>query len=61
MIGDRGVDMRAARHHGVAGIGALWGYGSRDELFAEGAQDFCSTPAEIPGSLTALALTRKPR
>jgi phosphoglycolate phosphatase len=61
MIGDRGADMRAARHHGVAGLGALWGYGTREELHAEGARDFCRAPGEIPGSLAALGLTRKPR
>jgi phosphoglycolate phosphatase len=61
MIGDRGADMRAARHHRVAGLGALWGYGTREELRAEGAVDFCRVPGEVPGSLAALSLTRTPR
>lgn len=61
LIGDRGADMRAARHHGVAGLGALWGYGTRDELLAGGAHALCAAPDAIPGSLAALALIRTPR
>jgi phosphoglycolate phosphatase len=48
MVGDRGADMRAARHHGVTGIGALWGYGSREELEGAGAHALCDTPAMLP-------------
>lgn len=33
-IGDRGVDMAAARDHGLEAIGVAWGYGSREELEA---------------------------
>jgi phosphoglycolate phosphatase len=44
MIGDRGADMRAARHHGLTGIGALWGYGSPEELDEHGAHRLCATP-----------------
>jgi phosphoglycolate phosphatase len=47
MIGDRGMDMRAARHHGAAAIGALWGYGSRDELLSHGAQHLCAAPRDL--------------
>lgn len=61
MIGDRGVDMRAARHHGVTGLGALWGYGSRDELLEHGAHALCATPAELPRAVAALAISRTPR
>jgi phosphoglycolate phosphatase len=57
MIGDRGVDMRAARHHGVAAVGALWGYGSAEELDAHGAQLLCATPREL---VAALAVSRRP-
>ena len=51
MIGDRGADMIAARHHGVRAVAALWGYGSREELMQGGAQAFCASPAELPGTL----------
>jgi phosphoglycolate phosphatase len=52
MIGDRGVDMVAARHHGLAALGALWGYGSREELAHAGAQRFCELPRDIPAVLS---------
>ena len=51
MIGDRGADMIAARHHGVHALGALWGYGSREELTAAGAQSFADSPAGIIAAL----------
>lgn len=51
MIGDRGADMIAARHHGVRAVGALWGYGSREELEAAGAHALCGLPREIPASV----------
>lgn len=46
MIGDREYDMIGARATGVAGVGALWGYGSREELLAAGAQAVAATPGE---------------
>jgi phosphoglycolate phosphatase len=51
MIGDRGADMVAARHHGLHAIGVLWGYGSRDELEGAGAQALCDRPQALPGAL----------
>jgi phosphoglycolate phosphatase len=51
MIGDRGVDMRAARHHGVRAVGALWGYGSAEELQSAGAHALCESPAHLPRAL----------
>ncbi|APV48436.1 hypothetical protein BWI17_01290 [Betaproteobacteria bacterium GR16-43] len=47
MVGDRGVDMVAARLHGLAAVGALWGYGSADELVAAGAEVLCDSPAAL--------------
>jgi phosphoglycolate phosphatase len=47
MVGDRGVDMRAARHHGLRAVGALWGYGTRDELLEHGAHALCERPGEL--------------
>jgi phosphoglycolate phosphatase len=54
MIGDRGADMRAARHHGVTALGALWGYGSRGELEAHGAQHLCGSPGELAAALARI-------
>ncbi len=51
MVGDRANDMVAARHHGIRAVGALWGYGSRDELAAAGAHAFCDRPGSLPASL----------
>lgn len=47
MIGDRSYDMVGAKAHGVFGVGALWGYGSREELLAAGASALCDAPAHI--------------
>ncbi|MCM2327384.1 MAG: HAD hydrolase-like protein [Lysobacter sp.] len=58
MIGDRGVDMVAARHHGARALGATWGYGSRDELRGAGAQAFCDSPGDIPGCVARLLAPR---
>jgi phosphoglycolate phosphatase len=57
MVGDRGVDMLAARHHGARAVGALWGYGSREELAGGGAHELLERPAQIPGAI----LSRTPR
>ncbi len=47
MIGDRRFDMIGARNHGIKAIGALWGYGSKDELINAGADEICAHPGEI--------------
>jgi phosphoglycolate phosphatase len=47
MVGDRGADMIAARHHGLRAVGALWGYGTREELLEGGAQALCAEPAAL--------------
>ena len=46
-IGDRGVDMSAARDHGLEPVGVGWGYGSHKELTAAGAQHTFDTVAEL--------------
>jgi len=61
MIGDRGVDMRAARHHGLAALGALWGYGSRGELLEHGAHALCERPAAVAEAASSAAATRTRR
>ena len=53
MIGDRGADMVAARHHGLRAVGAVWGYGSAEELQAAGAHVLCASPGEIAAVLAS--------
>lgn len=48
MIGDRADDLRAAKDHGLHGIGVTYGYGSREELQSAG-------PEKIVDSVEALA------
>jgi phosphoglycolate phosphatase len=47
MVGDRHNDMEAARYHGIRAIGALWGYGSREELLEAGAEVLLRLPGEL--------------
>jgi phosphoglycolate phosphatase len=47
MVGDRSHDMVGARANGLCAIGVLWGYGSRDELVAAGADRLIATPGEL--------------
>jgi phosphoglycolate phosphatase len=54
MIGDRAVDMVAARANHVRSIGVLWGYGSQSELVDAGADRLCASPGELA---TVLGLT----
>jgi len=39
MIGDRHVDIAAAKHNGLLSMGVLWGFGSEEEL-SEAAPDY---------------------
>ena len=47
MLGDRMHDARGALHNGLAALGALWGYGTREELEAAGAA-VAEAPPEAP-------------
>lgn len=47
MIGDREHDILAAKAHGIATIGVLYGYGSREELVRAGADTLVASPGEI--------------
>ena len=47
MIGDRHLDIDGARHHGMRGIGVLWGFGDEDELRAAGAHGLAREPREL--------------
>ncbi len=47
MVGDRDVDLIAARHNQLTAIGVLWGYGSYAELSAERPDALVTTPAAL--------------
>lgn len=53
MIGDRRMDIEGARHHGMANIGVLWGFGRETELRGAGAERLAATPAQLPVMLAA--------
>jgi phosphoglycolate phosphatase len=52
MAGDRKHDILGAKESGIASVGVLYGYGSREELEAAGADRIAGSPEE----LTALLL-----
>lgn len=52
MIGDRKYDMEGAIRNGVSAIGALWGYGTQEELRNAGAEILVSSPAALPDLLS---------
>jgi phosphoglycolate phosphatase len=47
LVGDREHDIIGAHAHGIGGFGALWGYGSRAELEAAGADTLLAAPADV--------------
>jgi len=47
MIGDRRHDIIGAHNNQIASIGALYGYGSREELESAGAKRLASSPDEL--------------
>ncbi|MCL1077767.1 HAD-IA family hydrolase [Parashewanella spongiae] len=47
MIGDRGVDISAAKQNGLRSAAVLWGYGSLAELTAESANFIVHRPIEL--------------
>jgi phosphoglycolate phosphatase len=55
MIGDRAVDIIAAKANRLRSIGVLWGYGTADELTSAGADILCREPTGLLGTLNLLA------
>ncbi len=51
MVGDRRHDIEGARANGVMALGVLWGYGTRDELVAAGAQRLVERVVDLPSTL----------
>ena len=47
LVGDREHDIRGAHAHGIEGFGALWGYGTHEELTAAGADALLARPADV--------------
>jgi len=54
MIGDRSYDIVGAKANGVACMGVSWGYGSRDELHAAGADLVVDMVDELPAASRTL-------
>jgi phosphoglycolate phosphatase len=55
MVGDRNLDIAAARAHGIRSIGALWGFGERRELIEAGADALCESPRALVTCLARAA------
>jgi phosphoglycolate phosphatase len=51
MVGDRHVDMEAARAHGLRAVGVTWGFGTPEELLTGGADVLVDTPADLPAAV----------
>jgi phosphoglycolate phosphatase len=47
IVGDRAHDIAAGKRNDIFTIGVTYGYGSRDELAAAGADRICQSPAEV--------------
>jgi phosphoglycolate phosphatase len=47
VIGDRGVDIQAAKKCGMPSIGVTYGYGTKEELNAAGADMVAETVGEL--------------
>jgi phosphoglycolate phosphatase len=58
-VGDREHDVFGAHAHGLTAIGALWGYGSAEELADAGADVLVATPAELEAAVTGGALSER--
>ena len=55
MVGDRAVDILAAKANGIRSIGVLWGYGSETELARAGADRLCRKPEELVSCLKQMS------
>jgi len=57
MIGDRRHDVEAAHANGLPAVGVLWGYGSREELVAAGADALVESMRQLVQVLGATPAT----
>jgi phosphoglycolate phosphatase len=51
LVGDRHVDVEAARENGIGCVGVLWGIGDEAELRAAGADPIVASPSELAAAL----------
>lgn len=58
MVGDRRHDIEGAKAMNMRSLGALWGYGTSEELQTAGADQLLTTPTELPEAALAM-LTSK--
>jgi len=54
MVGDRRYDVAGAHANKIRALGVLWGYGSRDELEAAGADGLVAEPDGLPRAALAM-------
>ena len=54
MVGDRQYDISGAHSVGMRGLGALWGYGTHDELEAAGSDKLVASPAGLAGAVVSM-------
>lgn len=47
MIGDRDIDISAARQNALGSVGVLWGFGERDEIEAAAPDHILTVPDEL--------------
>lgn len=55
MVGDREHDIRGARARRLRSIGVLWGFGTREELLAAGADRLAESVDDLPRVVASLA------
>ena len=55
MVGDRRHDIAGAQAVGMRSLGVLWGYGSRDELVAAGADQLVELASDLPGIVLSMS------
>ncbi|WP_376096502.1 HAD hydrolase-like protein [Roseomonas sp. CCTCC AB2023176] len=54
MVGDRRYDIAGAHANGLRAIGALWGYGTREELEAAGADGLAASVDALPDAVRSV-------
>lgn len=55
MIGDRAVDIEAAKSNALTSVGVLWGHGSLEELSAAGADSLLTSPHQLSALKSAVS------